>query len=155
MATIYTSPSFQDGPWQESKSQWLWIPPEASRIYVINDTVRGWHLGLASKICNAVVAIEPLDVNATPTATGLLRLCKADGTEVKQLVTITAAQMKTGGVFFLNVVAGAGYVNADSGAYIEFIVNAAVATGQAGIVKFGVNVTGLCGKGEDPTRPTG
>ena len=143
MATIYTSPSFQDGPWQESKSQWLWIPPEASRIYVINDTVRGWHLGLASKICNAVVAIEPLDVNATPTATGLLRLCKADGTEVKQLVTITAAQMKTGGVFFLNVVAGAGYVNA------------AVATGQAGIVKFGVNVTGLCGKGEDPTRPTG
>lgn len=155
MATVYTSSSFWDGPWQQSNQQALWIPPEASRIYVENDTIRGWHLGLASKIDDAMLALEPLDVNASPTATGLLRVCKADGTEAAQLITVTAAQMKTGGVFTLNVFAGAGYVVAFSGSYVEFKVTAAVATGQAGIVKFGVSVTGLCGKGEDPTRPTG
>lgn len=151
----YTNPVFYDGPWNEAKPQWLITSVEASREYANGDKIKGWQLALAAKIGAAWVALEPLDVNAAPTATGLLRVCKADGTEVAQLVTVTAAQMKTGGVFHLNVFAGAGYVNVDSGAYVEFTVNAAVATAQAGKVKFGVECTALCPKGEDPTRPTG
>ena len=153
--TIYTNPVFYDGPWNEAKPQWLITAPEASRIYVENDIIKGWQLALAAKVGAAWVAIEPLDVHAAPTALGLLRICTPAGVELAQLVTITAAQMKTGGVFYMNVFAGAGYVNITSGAYVEFKIDDPVATGQAGIVKFGVNVTGLCGKGEDPTRPTG
>ncbi len=154
MAT-YTNKMFYEGAWNEAKPQWLITTEEASREYANGDKIKGWQLALAAKVGWAWVALEPLDVDANPTATGLLRICKADGIEVAQLVTVTAAQMKTGGVFPLNVYAGAGYVNVDSGAYVEFTVNDAVATAQAGKVKFGVLPTALCGPGEDPTRPTG
>lgn len=153
MATVYTNPTFNDGPWQRAYFDFIVTPPEASRIYVINDTVRGHHLGIATKIAAGWIDLEPLDVNATPTATAQVHV--TNGTTTKKIISLTAAQVKAGGIYYMNESEGAGFVCPASGYYLEFKILAAVATGQAGIVQFGIGVTGLCYKGEDPTAPTG
>lgn len=155
MATIYTNPTFNDGPWQRAYFDWIVCPPEASRTYANGDTIRGHHFATATKIAGAWVDLGTgLDSNATPTATAELRV--TDGTTPIQVITITAAQVKAGGIYYMNTSAGAGFVcPLNSKYYVEFAVTAAVATAAAAVVQFGIGVTGLCYKGEDPTAPTG
>lgn len=154
MATTYTSPAFYDGPWARAFGDWLHIPEQTSRTYALNDIVKGPLLGIAVKVTAAVLSFDtPPETNGAPTMTVELQL--TDGTTTKKLITLTAAQVAAGGVFYLDEYEGLGYVTPSAGFYVQAKVTAAPTTAAAAKLKFGVYATQMNYAGEDPTRPTG
>lgn len=158
MATTYTNPSFNDGPWQRAFGDWLIMPEEAARTYVVNDVVKGPQVGIAAKLCDAILAIESLDSDASPA--GILKVQLTNGTTTVDVIVLTAAQVKAGGVFRITERAAVGYVTGATSTvappwWLQAKMTTGPATGASGKLKFGGYFTGMNYKGEDPTAPTG
>lgn len=149
----YTEPSAYDGPWYRPYSDRL-ICRTTSRTYANGDKVRLFNVGMGVKFGDGLALNDELDTNAAPTMTGVIRV--TNGTTTKKLISITAATLGTaGGATRVNEIEGLGFVTPALGYWVEFVVTGAVATAGAGILAVDLGVTGLCFKGEDPTRPTG
>lgn len=138
-------------PWGRTYSESL-VFTEDSRTYANGDIIKFLTFDLGVKTSMAWVFLEPLDVHASPTATAELQLY--DGTTAKKLKTLTAAEVKAGGLYFADEIEGIGYVTPGPKAgtaswYLRLVFTAAVATAQAGIVKVGWTGNKFCFKGEE------
>lgn len=115
-------------------------PRQAARTYANGDIIRGPYLERDLKICDAIAAGEELDSNASPTATGKLRV--TDGTTTVDVIAVTATQLGTAGwVARLTEQAALGYVIPSRGFWMEFVFDAAFATAASGIITFGLTVS--------------
>jgi hypothetical protein len=72
----------------------------------VNDIVQLIQVPNGYKVLNVTLDCDPLDSNATPTLTGSV----GDAGTAGRYITVTAAQLKAGGVFPNNVAASTGYV---------------------------------------------
>lgn len=114
---------------------------EADRTYAEDDVVKGPKIAKGVKITDAIVASDELDSNGAPTMTGTLRL--NNGTTQQNLVTVSAVSFGAAGgqVTRLNVPDGFNFVVPADGYWLEFVVDAAVATAASGRLAFGVAIT--------------
>lgn len=153
MATT-TLTAFKTAPfYYPCAGSWLGVRA-ASATYANGDIIKGPKIQRDLKICEALVANEELDSNATPTATGKLRLY--DGSTAVNLVSVAAATLGVDdGITRLNVDDAAFYVVPTEGFWLEFVFDAAFATAAAGVIAFGVAVSPIMWGGESPIAPSG
>jgi len=95
------------------------------------------------KVLNVTLDVDPLDVNASPTLTGTV----GDPSTAGKYTTLTAAQLKSGGVFVNNVAGSTGAVYAPAssggnagGTLIQFKATANPATWQNGTMRCAVEL---------------
>lgn len=149
MAT-YVNPSFLAGIWNRDTSDWLVTPAEASRTYASGDIIKGPQIHKQGKCAWGWLDIPTgLDSNASPTMT--IDLVFTDGTTIVKLISLTAAQVKLGGIFTPDESAGLGYVIPGQGWRSEVQVTANAATAVAGTIQWAVSVTALNYSGQDPS----
>lgn len=151
MATYENSALLTASPWGRTTTEEL-VFTEASRTYANADIIKCITFDLGVKTNMAWVFLEPLDVHAAPTATAELQLY--DGTTTKKLKTLTAAEIKAGGLYFADEIEGVGFVTTGPKAgsaswYLRLIFTAVFATAQAGIVKIGWRGNKMLFKGEE------
>jgi hypothetical protein len=132
----------------------IMVPRQADRTYADGDIIKGPNLERDLKICDAIVANEELDTNASPTATGKLRV--TDGTTTVNIVAVTAASLGTAGAITrITEEPAVGYVIPTRGFRLEFVFDAAFATAAAGVIVFGVLVSPQMFGAESPLAPAG
>lgn len=153
-AETITHVSHKTGPYYyPCASAWLGVRAD-SHTYESGDIIKGPKVMRDLKICDAVVANEELDSNATPTATAKLRL--NNGSTQTNLVSVTAATLGVDDGFTrLNIDDAAFFVVPANGYWLELIFDAAFATAAAGVIAFGIEVVGIMWGDESPIAPAG
>lgn len=132
----------------------LMVPRQVARTYANGDIIKGPKIERDLKIVEAIVGNDELDSNASPTATGKLRV--TDGTTTVNVVAVTAATLGVDdGITRLNQFAALGYVIPTRGFWFEFVFDAAFATAASGQICFGLWVCPLMWGGEGPLTPSG
>jgi hypothetical protein len=108
-----------------------------------NDIVQLVTVPNGYKVLNVTLDVDPLDVNASPTLTGTV----GDPSTAGKYTTLTAAQLKSGGVFVNNVAGSTGAVYAPAssggnagGTLIQFKATANPATWQNGTMRCAVEL---------------
>lgn len=123
------------------KQTWL-LATQETREYANGDIVHAIKLRKGVRVLDAIFSYsDELDEDASPTATGKVRLY--NGATAVNLIAITAAQLGTanGGVLRLTEPAALGHLVEDDGYELQFVVDAAVANPKTAIVKFGALIT--------------
>lgn len=108
-----------------------------------NDIVQLVTVPNGYRVLNVTLDVDPLDVNASPTLTGTV----GDPTTANKYTSLTAANLKAGGVFVNNQAASTGVVYAPAssggnagGTLIQFKATASPATWQNGSMRCAVEL---------------
>lgn len=128
-----------------------------TRIYASGDIVNLCRIQRGMKLISGRVVAPQLDSNVSPTLAGVLEMI--DGVTTTTLVTVAAASFGAAAGVFASLTNPVAYnyvvQTKDTGATVRFRFTAGPATGASGILKLGVDVTGLCFGAEEVTAPIG